>query len=88
LSPLIQNFPAQKLDLLPKFRNAILHCGWEPDREELSLDYATTRDIEKLHEEIGAWLEKHYLETFEVFRKKYETPEYWLRDPAVGASFG
>ena len=85
--PTIQDFPSQKLDPFPEFRNVVFHCQWTPCLEEFKLDEPTTRSLEKLHEAIGNWLEEQYRLTFEAFKKKYETPRYWFFGPDMEAMF-
>ena len=77
----IREFPAIKGSPFPNFRNAIFHCQWSPTLAKFDLDDSTTRRIEKLHRQIGDWLNTEFRSAFETFKKEYNTPPYWVFGP-------
>lgn len=76
----IATFPSVKGSPFRDFRNAIFHCQWSPTLAKFDLDESTTRQIERLHKEIGDWLNKKFRSAFVAFEKKYNPPPYWVFD--------
>lgn len=76
----IEHFPAIKGSSFRDFRNAIFHCQWSPTLAKFDLDDGTTQQIEKLHKEIGDWLNMEFMNSYKVFDKKYGVPLYIIND--------
>jgi hypothetical protein len=74
----IASFPAIKGSPFRDFRNAIFHCQWAPTLAKFDLDEITTKQIEKLHKEIGNWLNSEFRTSFKEFEKKYSPPPNWV----------
>jgi len=74
----ISKFPAIKGRRFRDFRNAIFHCQWAPTLAKFDLDERTTRRIEKLHKDMGDWLNSEFRTSFKQFEKKYNSPLNWV----------
>jgi hypothetical protein len=77
----IEQFPSIPGSPFRDFRNAIFHCQWSPTLSKFELDGKTVDEVENLHKEIGAWLNKEFRHSFLEFEKKYSPPPYWVYDP-------
>jgi hypothetical protein len=73
--PSIQTFPSIKE--AKDFRNVVFHCQWVPRHKKLDMDEAATKQLEKLHMDIGDWLINEFRATYVVFKTKYDAPDNW-----------
>src|SRR5208283_4770804 len=76
--PQIQAFPAIRGSPFRDFRNAIFHCQWSPTLTRFDLDEATTQAVERLHKDIGDWLETEFRAVYASFKTKYNAPDNWV----------
>ncbi|HOX41245.1 MAG TPA: hypothetical protein PK263_03555, partial [bacterium] len=76
----ILTFPVIKGSPFRDFRNAIFHCQWSPTLAKFQLDQTLTDKIEKLHHEIGTWIEAEFRTSYHLFAETYNPPKYWLFD--------
>ena len=76
----IQEFPAIPGKPFRDFRNAIFHCQWSPTLAKFKLDDVITKTVEKLHVEVGNWLNTEFRNSYIDFVTKYKVPCYFVYD--------
>jgi len=74
----ISSFPSVKGSPFRDFRNAIFHCQWTPLMAKFELDENITTKLTDLHKNLGDYLDSHFRDCYNEFKKYYSVPNNWI----------